>query len=153
MQSTATLRHLRIAPRKVRLLVDLIRGEKVAKALVQLSLSKKHAAVSVKKLIESSIANAVHNHHLDPQSLVIHNAFVNEGKTLYRWMPRAMGRATPLRKRTSHLTIVLEGDVHEHAHEHKKEELAEEKEVVAEKKEKKVTKKAATAPRKTSRKQ
>lgn len=115
MQSTAKLSNLRVAPRKSRLVVDMIRGSRVHDALVQLQHSKKHVAVSVKKLLESAIANATHNHNMDYQSLVVKVAYVDEGKTLYRWMPRAMGRATPLRKRTSHITLVLEGTVNEAA--------------------------------------
>ena len=109
MKSHAKLRNLRVAPRKVRLLVDLIRGKRVEDALVQLQFSKKHAAVPVKKLLESAVANAVHNHQALPETLVVKTAFVDEGRTLKRWMPRAMGRATPIRKRTSHITLVLEG--------------------------------------------
>ena len=109
MKSHAKLKNLRVAPRKVRLLVDLIRGKRVEDALVQLQFSKKHAAIPVKKLLESAVANAVHNHQAIPESLVITTAFVDEGRILKRWMPRAMGRATPIRKRTSHITLVLEG--------------------------------------------
>ena len=111
MQSTAKLRNLRTAPRKVRLIVDLIRGKKLDEAMTQLAFSKKHSAISVKKLVDSVVANAIHNHNIEKESIVITTAFVDEGKTLYRWMPRAMGRATPIRKRTSHITIVVEGDV------------------------------------------
>lgn len=113
MQTTATLRDLRMTPRKMRLLVDMVRGMTVQEALAQLSFSKKHAATPVKKLLESAVANAQHNHNLKEETLVIKTAFVNEGATLYRWMPRAMGRATPIRKRTSHITVVLEGEVGE----------------------------------------
>lgn len=106
----AQLNGLQTSPRKVRLVVGLIRGLKVDDALLQLQYSKKHATLPVKKLLDSAIANALHNHNASRESLVVKTAYVNEGKTLHRWMPRAMGRATPLKKRSSHITIELEGD-------------------------------------------
>lgn len=112
-QAIAKLRHLRISPRKVRLVVGLIRGAKVEDAVVQLENNTKHAARPVLKLLESVIANAKENHDLLEDTLVVKSAFVDEATTLHRWMPRAMGRATPLRKRGSHVTIILEGDVEE----------------------------------------
>lgn len=111
MQTKATLRSLRIAPRKVRLLIDLIRGMKVEDAINQLEFSKKDAAKPVLKLLKSAIANAEHNHEMKKDTLVIKVAYVDGGATLHRWIPRAMGRATPIRKRTSHVTIILEGEV------------------------------------------
>ena len=110
MQTTARLRSLRVAPRKVRLLVDLIRGMKVEDAINQLYFSTKSAAKPVLKLLKSAIANAKHNHNMNEETLVIKVAFVDGGKTLHRSTPRAMGRATPIRKRTSHITLVLEGE-------------------------------------------
>ncbi len=123
METKAKLRHLRIAPRKVRLLIGLVRGMKVQEAIAQMQFSQKDAARPVRKLIESAVANAQHNHEMDPESLIIKTAFVDEGKTLKRWTPRAMGRATPIRKRCSHITIVLEGDVIEKKKKVKKEEI------------------------------
>lgn len=123
METKAKLRHLRIAPRKVRLLIGLVRGMKVQEAIAQMQFSQKDAARPVRKLIESAVANAQHNHDMDPESLIIKTAFVDEGKTLKRWTPRAMGRATPIRKRCSHITIVLEGDVIEKKKKVKKEEI------------------------------
>ena len=113
LQTKATLRKLRVAPRKVRLLIDLIRGMQVDQAIAQLGVSKKDAARPVLKLLKSAIANAQHNHQLKPETLVIKIAFVDGGTTLHRWIPKAMGRATPIRKRTSHITLVLEGEVNE----------------------------------------
>lgn len=98
-----------MSPRKVRLIVEVIKGLFATEALKQLQFSSKHAAQPVIKLLNSAIANAVHNYHATPDSLIIKNAFVDGGSILYRWMPRAMGRATPIRKRTSHVTIVLNG--------------------------------------------
>ena len=115
IQTTAKLNNLRVAPRKVRLLVDLVRGLKVEQALEQLTVSKKTAARSVMKLLQSAVANALHNHNLRKDSLIIVSAYVNNGATLHRWTPRAMGRATPIRKRTAHITLVLEGEIDEKA--------------------------------------
>jgi len=109
-QATAKLNNLRIAPRKVRLLADLIRGMHVADALMQLKFSKKQAAVPVMKLLRSAVANAEHNANIDINTLVVKESYVDGGPILYRWMPRAFGRAGKIRKRTSHITIVLEGD-------------------------------------------
>ena len=110
MQTIARLRSLRIAPRKARLLIDLIRGMKVEDAINQLFFSKKTAAKPVLKLLQSAIANARHNHELKEDGLMIKNITVDGGPILYRSMPRAMGRATPIRKRTSHIILVLEGE-------------------------------------------
>ena len=110
MQTTARLRSLRMTPRKVRLLIDLIRGMKVQDAINQLAFSTKQAAKPVLKLLQSAIANAKHNHDMNGETLVIKTAFVDGGRTLHRSMPRAMGRATPIRKRTAHITLVLEGE-------------------------------------------
>jgi len=112
-EARAQLKHLRISPQKTRLVIDLIRGMKLVDALVQLQFSRKHAARPIKKLLESATANAKNNHNLKEETLVIKTAFADEGSVLHRWMPRAMGRATPLRKRSSHITIVLEGEVDE----------------------------------------
>ncbi len=119
--AVAKLRHLRIAPRKVRLVVSLIRGLKVADAVTQLELSKKTAGRSVLKLLNSAVANAKHNHSLKEETLIVKTAFVDEGVTLHRWMPRAMGRATPLRKRSSHITLILEGELEEKGRKARKE--------------------------------
>lgn len=110
IQSTARLRSLRMSPRKVRLLIDAIRGKKIADALTFLRFSKKDAARPVLKLLESAAANADHNHAILKETLVVKEAFADGGPTLHRSMPRAFGRASEIRKRTSHITIVLEGD-------------------------------------------
>lgn len=128
VKTTAKLNNLRMSPQKVRLIVDLIRGLSVEEALTQLQFSSKNAALPVKKLLKSAIANAKHNHNLKIETLKIDSIRVDEGKTLYRWMPRAMGRATPLRKRNSHIILVLVGD-----QEQKEETKNEEKKVKAKK--------------------
>jgi large subunit ribosomal protein L22 len=110
VEARAQLNGLRTSPRKVRLLADLVRGKSVAEAKQQLQISKKHAATPVLKLIDSAVANAVHNHMATPGSLRVETIFVNEGPILKRWMPKAMGRATRINKRTSHITVVLSGE-------------------------------------------
>jgi large subunit ribosomal protein L22 len=107
---SATLRNLQISPRKVRLVADLIRGASVTEARRALSYNPKQAARPVLKLLNSAVANADHNFHLDTTSLRIKTIMVGEGRTLKRYMPRAFGRATQLRKRASHIKIVLEGE-------------------------------------------
>ena len=107
MESTAKARHVRIAPRKVRLVMDMVRGKPVEEALQTLGLVRKAAAPVIAKVIKSAVANAENNHEMNTDDLFITRAFVDEGPTLRRFMPRAMGRATMIRKRTSHITVVL----------------------------------------------
>jgi len=113
VQTKAQLKHLRMTPQKVRLVAGLVRGLDVNKALEQLQFSSKQAALPVKKLIESAVANAKHNHNVKEETLKVETIFVDEGSVLKRWMPRAMGRATPLRKKSSHITVVLTGEADE----------------------------------------
>lgn len=103
----ASLRHLRMSPRKVRLVVDLIRGRAVEEALNVLNFSPKAAARPVGKLLKSAVANADNRGGYDLDKLVVEKAWVDEGSTWRRWLPRAQGRATRIHKRTSHVTIVL----------------------------------------------
>ncbi len=107
MEVKANLKNLRIAPRKVRLLADLVRGSEINKALDQIAFSYKKSAEPVAKLIKSAVANAVHNFDLDKDNLFIKEIRVDEGKKLKRWMPKAHGRATPIRKRSSHIIMTL----------------------------------------------
>lgn len=107
MESTAKARHVRIAPRKVRLVMDMVRGKPVDEALQTLGLVRKAASPIIAKVIRSAVANAENNHDMNTDGLIITRAFVDEGPTLKRFMPRAMGRATMIRKRTSHITVVL----------------------------------------------
>ncbi len=113
METTAKLRQLRMSPRKVRLLTDLIKGKSVEQAMIQLAMQAKDAAQPVKKLLASAVANAEHNHAIDAATLVVKNAFVDGGPVLKRFTPRAFGRASAIHKRTSHVTLVLEGEVDE----------------------------------------
>lgn len=108
MQVKAKLRNLHIAPRKVRLVANLVRGLSVEQAEVQLQYMDKRSSTPMLKLIRSAAANAEHNHKLNRGDLFIKSVEVNDGVTLHRWMPRAMGRATPLKKRSSHITLVLD---------------------------------------------
>lgn len=108
MEVKAKARFIRMSPRKVRLVVDAIRGMKVNEARAQLMYMNKLAAQPVLKLLNSAIANAQNNHQLSADTLVIKSIAVDEGPTLKRWMPRAFGRATTIRKRMSHISIVLE---------------------------------------------
>ena|SRR5699024_7943475 len=105
--ATATAKMIRIAPRKVRLVVDLIRGKEVGEALSILRFSTQGAAVAVEKVLMSAIANAEHNYDMDVEDLVVSEAYVNEGPTLKRFRPRAKGSASPINKRTSHISIVV----------------------------------------------
>lgn len=142
-QAIAKLRYLRTAPRKVRLLIGLIRGLKVDEAVAQLENSQKDAARPVLKLLKSAVANAIHNDDMDEKTLVVKTTFVDKGPMLKRWMPRAMGRASAIHKHTSHITIILEGEVKEGKKKTKKEE--EVKEIKTENKEVKETVKKTTA--------
>jgi large subunit ribosomal protein L22 len=112
MKASAT--HIRISPRKVRMVVDTVRGKSVSQALSILGFTRKKAALPVQKLLKSAVANAVENGGIsDVDTLVIDRIMVDEGPTLKRYMPRARGRATPIRKRTSHIRIMLrERDTH-----------------------------------------
>jgi large subunit ribosomal protein L22 len=107
MQAKAVAKTVRIAPRKARLVVDLIRGKKVGEAVAILRLTPKAASPIVEKVLKSAIANAEHNYDMDANNLVVSEAYVDEGPTLKRFRPRAMGRASQINKRTSHITIVV----------------------------------------------
>jgi len=104
----AHVKGIHISPRKVRLVVDLIRGKNVVQALGILDATPKRSSPVVKTLLKSAIANAEqHNEDLDVDSLRVHTVHVDPGPTLRRWRPRAMGRATPIRKRSSHITLAV----------------------------------------------
>ncbi len=96
-----------MGPRKVRLLADVIRGKKAVKAQNLLVVMPKRAAKPLLKLLNSAIANAKHNHSLDVENLRVQSITVDGGPVLKRWMPKAHGRATPIRERTSHINLVL----------------------------------------------
>jgi large subunit ribosomal protein L22 len=108
MEAKAVTRHLRIAPRKARLVADVIRGKKVEEALTLLDFMPKKAARMITKTLKSVLANAENTQRVDVDQLYVRRIFVDGGTTLKRFLPRAHGRATPLRKRTSHVTIIVD---------------------------------------------
>lgn len=105
MEARSIQRFVRIAPRKMRIVADLVRGKPVSHALEALALTTKSAALVVRKALSSAVANAQHKGEVDIDSLIVARIFVDEGPTLRRFKPRAMGRATRINKRTSHLTV------------------------------------------------
>lgn len=107
MEASATGRHIRITPRKARQVIDLIRGKMVGDALNILSFTPLHAARIVKKLLDSAVANAEQKKAGDLDSLKVTKAYVNQGVTMKRLRARAMGRGNQIKKRTSHITVVL----------------------------------------------
>ena len=107
-RARASARYVRMAPMKVRRVVDLVRGMQAREALSVLQFAPQAASEPVAKVLASAIANAEHNLQLDPESLVVAVAYVDEGPTLKRFRPRAQGRAFRINKRTSHITIELE---------------------------------------------
>ena len=107
MQATAKVTGVRITPRKCRLVVDLVRGKKVADALGILANVNKSASPVVAKLIKSAAANAVNNNKMDESKLYVDTIYVNEGPRLKRYMPRAKGSASSIIKRTSHICVVV----------------------------------------------
>lgn len=108
MQVTAKAKYIKMSPRKIRLVSDMIKGMKVSEALNQLQYIPKSACRPLQKLINSGIAAAENDLQLKKDNLFIKNILVNEGPTLYRWQPRAFGRATPLRKRSAHILLILD---------------------------------------------
>ena len=107
MEAKAILRYARISPRKVKIVLDLIKNKSVAEAIGILNNTPKAASEYLIKLLNSAIANATNNHNMDVEKLYVAEAFVNGGPILKRIMPRAQGRAFRIRKRTSHITLVL----------------------------------------------
>lgn len=107
----AVARWIRIAPRKARIAADLIRGKQVADALAQLTFTRTHGARVVRKVLESALANAQRKGDIDVDTLVVSKAFVDQGPTIRRFLPRAMGRANRINKRTAHITLELKENV------------------------------------------
>ncbi|MFI5504933.1 50S ribosomal protein L22 [Corynebacterium kutscheri] len=104
----ATARFIRVSPMKARRVIDLVRGKSVEEALAILKYAPQAASEPVAKVVASAAANAENNFGLDCRSLVISEAFADEGPTMRRFQPRAQGRAFQIRKRTSHITVVVE---------------------------------------------
>ena len=107
----AVARYVRIAPRKARLVADEVRGKNYPEAVSLLQFTNKRAAGIIGDVLKSAAANAEHNSDADPDELRIKTIKVDEGPTIKRYRPRAMGRATMIRKRTSHITVELEPPV------------------------------------------
>ncbi|HQO27586.1 MAG TPA: 50S ribosomal protein L22 [Candidatus Pacearchaeota archaeon] len=110
---TAKLNRLRVSPRKVRLVVDLVRGKSVEEARQILKYTVRASAQPVAKLLESAVANARHNYRLAPESLKISRITVDEGQTYKRFRPESRGRVAPIHKKTSHITLTLVGQSQE----------------------------------------
>ena len=107
MEAKAVAKTIRIAPRKVRLVIDLVRGKKVGEAFAILKNTSIGSTTVIEKVIKSAVANAEHNFNMDSDALFIKEAYVNEGPTLKRFRPRAKGRTGLINKRTSHITVVV----------------------------------------------
>jgi large subunit ribosomal protein L22 len=107
MEVKATAKYVRVSPQKIRLIMDEVRGKKVEEALRWLSFSPQKGARLLKRLIDSAVANAEANKEIDVDTLVVKRIFADGGPTLKRFRPRAMGRATRIKKRMSHLTVIL----------------------------------------------
>ena len=108
MEAKAQARYVRVTPQKARRVVDLIRGKQASDSLAVLQFAPQAASEQVYKVLASAIANAENNERLDPDALLVSQAFVDEGPTLKRFRPRAQGRAYRIRKRTCHITIAVE---------------------------------------------
>ena len=103
----ATARTVRVSPRKSRLVIDLIRGKNVADAIATLKFTPTEAANEIENVLNSAIANAENNFGLEKANLFVSEAYINEGPTMKRFRPRAKGSASPINKRTSHITVVV----------------------------------------------
>ena len=106
-QVRATAKFVRVSPRKARLVADLVRGKSVQEARAILAFATRDAAVPVRKVLESAAANADHNHGMRSEELVLAHVTIDPGPTIKRFRPRARGSASPILKRTSHITIGL----------------------------------------------
>jgi large subunit ribosomal protein L22 len=107
LNAKAVVRFSRIAPRKARQVIDMIRGKKVGDAQTILKFTPRIAAEVIGKVLNSAIANAENNHNMNRERLYVSEAYVDQGPTMKRFMPRAQGRASAIHKRTSHITIVV----------------------------------------------
>ena len=110
MKVQAKAKYIRQSPYKVRRVLDLVRGLRVDDARDVLDFTNRRAAATIRKVLDSAVANAEHNHALEAEELFVAEAFADEGPTLKRFRPRARGRATRIQKRTSHITVVVADD-------------------------------------------
>jgi large subunit ribosomal protein L22 len=108
MEARAIAKFVRISPQKARLVVDLVRGKKVEEAERILSFTRKRAAGIVGKVLKSARANAAQNPNIDEKILFVKAVYVDQGPSLKRWRARAQGRMAPIKKRMSHITVVLD---------------------------------------------
>ncbi|MBE9546168.1 MAG: 50S ribosomal protein L22 [Proteobacteria bacterium] len=108
METRAIAKYIRISPQKARLVVDMIRGKKVEEAQKILTFTRKKAAGIVEKALKSAIANAAQNPNIDENILYVKEVFVDQGPSLKRWRARAQGRAAMIKKRMSHITVILD---------------------------------------------
>jgi large subunit ribosomal protein L22 len=113
MAVTATAKGVRISPRKVQVVAALVRGRTVSDAITILDHTPRRSAVAVKKVVSSARANADHNHHYKPASLIITEISVTPGPRLKRYRPASHGRALPFERKTSHIRVVVEGEKRE----------------------------------------
>lgn len=107
MEAKAVAKHIRVSPRKARQVIDLIRGKDVGEAFAILRFTAHKATLPISKILKSAVANAEHNYELNSDALYVKEAFVDEGPTIKRVMPRAQGRADMIKKRSSHITVVV----------------------------------------------
>ncbi len=107
MEAKAVVRDVRMSPRKMRVIANLVRGKRVDEAMAMLKSTPKRAGEIIRKLLISAVANAEHKGNSDVDRLVVRGCSIDNGAILKRWMPRAMGRANRIQRRTSHVTIVV----------------------------------------------
>jgi large subunit ribosomal protein L22 len=107
MEARAVAKYIRMSPQKVRLVVDLVRGKKVEEAKQVLLFTRKYAAGHISKVLNSALANAKQNPNIDENILFVKEIYVDQGPSLKRWRARAQGRAASIKKRMSHITVVL----------------------------------------------
>ena len=108
MEAKAIAKFVRISPRKVGVVLDLIRGKDIKEAQAILKFTPRAASPVILKVLNSAVANATHNHNLDEDKLFVKACYADEARTLKRWMPRAKGSASPINKRQSHITVVVD---------------------------------------------
>ena len=108
MEVKAVAKNVRLTPRKVRLVLDLVRGKDVKEALAILKFTPRNTAPVVSKLIKSAVANATNNRQMNEEKLYVKTIYADEARVLKRWMPRAKGSASQILKRSSHITVVVD---------------------------------------------
>ncbi|WP_026895040.1 50S ribosomal protein L22 [Clostridiisalibacter paucivorans] len=108
MEAKAVAKYIRISPRKVKIVADLVRGKSVDEALAILKFTPKKGAEVLEKVVQSALANAENNFSMDRDNLYVAQVYANQGPVLKRWRPRAQGRAFQIKKRTSHVGVVLQ---------------------------------------------